>query len=163
LGYTWLTALGLLLASCGPAPHLMPRPSPSATVAPEQVLPSPIVLASPLEADRVSLVSILADAKAWHGKPVRVGGYMHLEFEGNQLCLHRDDVEFLVQTNCVWLDVPPHQLTGINDRYVALEGVVDAAKRGHLGRYQATIGRVTSIGALPTRAALDRALQDERP
>jgi len=83
------------------------------------------------------------------GAPVTVGGFMHLEFEGDQLCLHRDDVEQMLLMNCVWLSLPRrNEGLVLNDRYVAVEGTVNARSRGHFGMFQATIDEVTAIGAL---------------
>ena len=152
----WPLVWAVLLLACGPSQQARRVPSSTLPLVPSPLYPSPVVLASPLYGERVSLVRVLADPKAWHGRAVRVGGYMHLEFEGNQLCLHREDVEFLVLTNCVWLSVPnTPEVMAINDRYVAVEGVVDANSRGHMGMFQAAIDRVTSLGALPSRAALE--------
>jgi len=39
----------------------------------------------------VSLVQLIANPAEWDGKRVMVSGYLHLEFEGNALHLHRDD------------------------------------------------------------------------
>jgi hypothetical protein len=89
---------------------------------------------------------------------------MHLEFEGNMLCLHRDDVEFMLQTNCVWLAAPEGPaVRSINDRYVGVEGVVNADDRGHFGMFQASIQGITAIGALPTRAAMEALSKAQRP
>jgi hypothetical protein len=159
----WITVCFCVLNACGAPPQAgspaaQPSPVPSAPV-----FPSPIVVGSPgTEGERVSLMAVLANPKAWHGKPVRVTGFMHLEFEGDQFCLHREDVEFLLLTNCVWLAVPEsRELLAINDRYVGVEGVVDADGRGHMGLFQATI-RATSVGALPSRAALEAHIRSQQ-
>jgi hypothetical protein len=160
----WWASWCFVLASCAPRSEPVARASVSPGGTPTPPFESPIILASPLDAERVSLVRILADPNVLDGTPVRVGGYMHLEFEGNKLCLHRDDVEFMIWTNCVWLDVPNDpQLKTINDRYVFVEGVVTANSHGHLGMYPASIRGVTAVGATPTKTALDRWFKDQRP
>jgi hypothetical protein len=117
----------------------------------------------PAKSEVVSLVRVLANPNAMNGVPVTVGGYMHLEFEGNRLCLHRDDVEQMIRTNCVSLSVPDvKRAMVLNDRYVMVEGVVDGQNRGHLGMLQAGgIGGVTAIAA-GSRAALERQNAKER-
>ena len=106
--------------------------------------------------ERVSLVRVLANPDAMDGKAVTVGGYMHLEFEGNHLCLHRDDFEQLIVTNCVWISVPDEKRAmELNDRYVSVEGVVNARRHGHMGLFQAALEGVTSIGSA-SRADLER-------
>lgn len=123
-----------------------------------------VTFASPLpNSERVSLVRILANPEAMDGQAVSVGGYMHLEFEGDQLCLHRDDVEQMIVTNCVWLSLPRRdEALSLNDRYVGVQGVVNAKSRGHMGLFQATIQGVTSLGAV-SRADLEQQLKSERP
>lgn len=117
-----------------------------------------IEFASPLQdAAAVSLVRILADADAMHGKAVHVGGFMHLQFEEDVLCLHRDDVSYMLLTNCVWLAVPDRQKAlALNDRYVEVQAVVNANEHGHLGAFQSELQGVTSIGALSEEQAARR-------
>ena len=141
-------AFGGVLVGCnqaGPAgsPALKPPESPSAR--------SPIVLASPLGSERASLVSILSDPQRWEGKAVTTTGFMHLEFEGSRLCLHREDVQFTVITNCVRLSIGDEpRLKVVNDRYVFLEGVVRSESR----LYTARIEGVSSVAPTPTQAEL---------
>jgi hypothetical protein len=112
----------------------------------------------------VSLARVLANPSALHGKAIKVGGFAHFAFEGDSLCLHRDDVEYLVVTNCVWLDVPTSPaIRSLNDRYVGVEGVVDAEARGHMGMYQATITQVSQLTALPSRAELEGDQKSVKP
>jgi len=88
---------------------------------------------------------------------------MHLEFEGDQLCLHRDDVEHVILTNCIWLSVPRRQeALALNDRYVSIWGVVNAKSHGHMGLFQGTLEEVTLIIAMP-RAALAEQLKSGHP
>ena len=123
-----------------------------------------VSFASPLpNSERVSLVRILANPEAMDGHTVSVGGYMHLEFEGDQLCLHRDDVEQMIVTNCVWLSLPRrNEGLPLNDRYVGVQGVVSAKSRGHMGLFQATIQGVTSLEAV-SREDLEQQLKGEHP
>lgn len=49
---------------------------------------------------------------------------MHLGFEANYLCLHRDDVAYRLIANCVWIEVPDREDTrAFSDRYVVVQGV----------------------------------------
>jgi hypothetical protein len=143
--------------TCAPSQEPSPTPRPALSAPSEQPLSSPVVLASPLGAERVSLVAIIGDPKAWHRKAITTAGYMHLAFEGNRLCLHRDDFEYMIITNCVWLDAPyKGPLATLNDRYVGLEGVVNAENHGHRGMFQASIEGVTTVGALPRVAGNEK-------
>ena len=158
--------LGVLSAACTAAPS---GPQRAAIGATPSSAPSPwsepptVVFASPdPHTERVSLARILADPTAMDGKPVAVGGYLRLEFEGNHFCLHKDDVDYLVSTNCVWLYLPDRpDLKVFSERYVAVRGVVNARDKGHMGMLQASIDHVTEIGALPERRALWEHLKGE--
>jgi hypothetical protein len=48
---------------------------------------------TPLEAEGVSLVQLIANPSVYQGKLVRVIGFCQLEFEGDALFLHREDFE----------------------------------------------------------------------
>jgi hypothetical protein len=103
----------------------------------------------PPNSERVSLVRILANPDDMNGRAVDVGGYMHVEFEGTQLCLHREDYEQMVLTNCVGLSVPEGpDVLELNDRYVVVEGVVKASARGGISLFPASLQGVTAIGSV---------------
>jgi hypothetical protein len=163
----YLVALiAVLSMSCGGSAST-PQGKPSASGVSEQVaLPSvpAELLASPQpDAERVSLARVLATPEALHGKPVKLGGFAHVEFEGSYLCLHRDDVQYRIVTNCIWLDVPLRPETeAVNDQYVAVVGVIDAKSRGHMGMFQAAVTEVSQLAVLPTRAQLakDRSVEN---
>jgi hypothetical protein len=146
------------LVCFGCSPHQAAVPSvasASRTPTPWREPPSVVLAPSEPSGEHVSLARVLADPQAMDRKAVAVAGYLHLEFEGNHFCLHRDDVDHLVITNCVGIDVPEREdLQALSDRYVILRGVVNARVKGHRGMLQATIEKVSRIDALPDRAAL---------
>ena len=155
----FVALLAVVSLGCG-GPRPEPRARASAPSEPAQQSPLPSVPAEVLapsqpNAERVSLARVLANPDALQGKAVQLGGFAHIEFEGNCLCLHRDDVQYRILTNCVWLDVRLLPETeAVSDQYVAVVGVVDAKGRGHMGMYQATITQVSQLAVLPTRAQL---------
>ena len=91
--------------------------------------PRPGAQPSPLN---VSMVQLIANPKAFHGKWVRVIGFCHLEFEGNALYLHRDDYERAISRNGVWLNAPEGK-EGLSNQYVLVEGVFEDATSTKLG------------------------------
>ena len=108
----------------------------------------------------VSLVQLIATPRDFHGKLVRVRGFCHLEFEGNALYLHRDDPEWGILRNAVWLaldwpPVPDDQKTlraQLSDRYVLVEGVFDAKS----GDFSGSLGDIQRIEPIPSREELRR-------
>jgi hypothetical protein len=82
--------------------------------------------------ETVSLVELICQREKFDGKPIRVAGFGHLEFEGTALYLHQDDAEFHITMNSVGLAVSDSdpEFTMWNDRYVLVEGTFRAWPRG---------------------------------
>jgi hypothetical protein len=79
-------------------------------------------------------------------KPVRVTGALRLEFEGNALCLHQEDLTQRLYANCLWiqpdvyaLGVHEKILSALNNQYVILEGTFRKDERGHRSLYSDAI------------------------
>lgn len=94
---------------------------------------------------QVSMYELIARAAAYHGKPVQVIGFAHFEFEGNALYAHRADWEHGITRNGLWMSVPDSVVARVQDRYVLVEGIFDAAMQGHFGMWSGSIGVVTRI------------------
>ena len=103
--------------------------------------------ASPAQTVDVSMVSLLANPKAFDGKRVRLIGYVRLEFEGDSIYLHQDDARHAIYKNGLWLDVdiPPKQRSAIDKRYALVEGVFSMQEQGHLGLWSGSIKGVTRL------------------
>jgi hypothetical protein len=114
-----------------------------------------------------SLIELIARPEQFHGKPVRVIGFVNFEFEGNGLYLSRESWERGISRNGLWIDPPkgyesdsaPSTKTP-NQDYVIVEGVFNARNRGHLGNWSGAIERVTRLERWPSRAEL---LSPKRP
>ena len=150
-GWAKLALLACALVACSPT---KPGLGPLQPIKPD--LPKAVNLgtADP-EEERMSLVRILATPQAVDGRSVLVVGYLHLEFEGRLLCLHKEDVEHRLFENCIWTDIPKTpEVEALSDHYVGISGRMNARARGHMGMYQATVQEVRRIvvtdGPLPT-------------
>ncbi|MDR3157746.1 MAG: hypothetical protein LBU11_01785 [Zoogloeaceae bacterium] len=111
----------------------------------------------------VSLIQLIANPEKYHGKTVLVSGFMHLEFEGHALYLHRDDAMHFLSRNGIWVDwydweegdgeeklrsrneffdqfLLPH-----NDSYVVMEGVFNAKNTGHFGLWSGGIEQIKRV------------------
>jgi hypothetical protein len=96
--------------------------------------------------DPVSLLRLLVNPKHYDGKYIQLIGYLHLEFEGNGLYLHKEDYDHEIFENSIWVDVIPKMektLKEINDKYVIMRGVFDAKRHGHMGMFSGTLTRIT--------------------
>lgn len=93
-----------------------------------------------------SLIELIANPVPYEGKRVRVIGYLHLEFEGNGIYVHRDDLEHSIYANGLWVDFAPGTLkagAGCLDRYALIEGTFTMQRRGHLGLWSGSIKGIT--------------------
>src|SRR5262245_37970159 len=54
----------------------------------------------------VSIVELISRPELFHGKNVRVIGYVRLEFEGNAIYLSKESYDAGISRNGLWLDPP---------------------------------------------------------
>lgn len=98
----------------------------------------------------VSIIQLIARPEQFHGKRVRVTGYLWLEFEGNGIYLSESDKTHGVYKNGLWVNFAPGVLDGRKEysgRYVLLESTFNAENHGHMGLWSGTIEQITR--ALP--------------
>jgi hypothetical protein len=101
----------------------------------------------PCEFYHVSLVQLIANPQLYDGKRVLVGGYIHLEFEGNGLYINQDDFRFQMYANGVWIQLAPgFKADSCQDSYVTLRGTFLAGSRGHMGLWSGSIEDVRDCG-----------------
>jgi hypothetical protein len=107
---------------------------------------------------RVSMIDLLSTRTNTMAR-VSVKGFLRLEFEGNALYLHREDIEQNLTDNTVWIE-PAKLQTGkiraISDRYVIVVGKFEANKHGHMGPFGGTISSITRLDPCPSRSDVDR-------
>ena len=97
------------------------------------------------EPGRVTLLQLLANPEKYDGKEIQIIGYLHLEFEGNGLYLHKEDYDHSIG-NMIWVDATPDMkkaIKEINDKFVIIRGVFDAKHHGHLGLFLGTLTKIT--------------------
>src|SRR5262249_46308494 len=106
----------------------------------------------------VSLIQLIATPEKYHGKFVRVKGYLHNQFEDSAIYFTKDDADHLIGENALWVSysekvqkqtLDPKQkvdnLRYFDSKYVLIEGYFDKDGHGHLGAFAGTIGRATRI------------------
>jgi hypothetical protein len=98
----------------------------------------------------VSLIQLIATPDAFDGKLVRVYGFVRIEHEGTAVYLHRDDCEFMLTRNGLWLaanDVAPEgsKESLVNNHYALIEGQFDAKNKGHLALWSGSIDKITRM------------------
>lgn len=95
----------------------------------------------------VTMVQLLATPERYHGQTVRVIGVGNLEFEGNGLYLHKEDLTYRTG-NCLWVELTAEagtweQVSSCNGQYVIVEGVFDMNDHGHMGLFAGAITGIT--------------------
>jgi hypothetical protein len=98
----------------------------------------------------VSMVELLARPEMFHGKRVRVIGYVRLEFEGNAIYLSKESYEAAIAKNALWLDPPIGSALAKKGakwgpRYAIVEGRFDATMTGHMGSFSGAITDTTRL------------------
>jgi hypothetical protein len=103
----------------------------------------------------VSVVSLIATPERFHGKAVRVTGAFRVEFEGNNLCLHTEDLKNYNGKNCLWLSLDyatlkstPKELSRFNGQNVLVEGTFNKDDLGHLGCCSGSIDKIWRVTSM---------------
>jgi len=132
-----------LIVGCGPQLNLPPKSIAKSDDA--------NILMFPNSDFPPSLVQLLTFPDRYHGKKVQIMGYLHVRFEGTAIYLSREDAEYGITRNGLWVSfdkasvpfeggIEPKQL---DKKYVLLEGTFDKDDFGHLGAWKGALANVT--------------------
>jgi hypothetical protein len=112
-----------------------------------------LAIASPLaysqceaQGGPTTLLQVLANPQKYDGQKLLVIGFLHLEFEGDGLYLHKEDFDNAIVGNVIWVDVSPEmkkRFSQINDKYVVISGTFDANSHGHMDLFSGTLNNIT--------------------
>ena len=101
---------------------------------------------------RASIIQLISTPEKYEGKIVAVAGYIHLEFEGNGIYLHKDDYEYSLNNNGLWIDLyecgSPRD-DKFTDGYAYVVGRFTATDRGHLGSWSGSLQEIKSCQSWP--------------
>ena len=95
-----------------------------------------------------TLLRVLANPQAFQGKKVQLIGFVHLEFEGNAIYLHREDFQYSLYQNSIWLSIPSDsrkQFLNVNNTYAFVEGTFNTEYRGHMNLFSGSIENITTF------------------
>ena len=98
-----------------------------------------------------SLIQLIATPKKYHNKTVKVDGFLQIEFEGNALYLHKEDAQFLMTANGLWVELSEEMKNNsekYHNQHVFIEGIFNAKGHGHMGLFSGTIENITKIHLL---------------
>ena len=101
---------------------------------------------------RVSLIQLIAAPEKYEGKLVALTGYVHLEFEGNGIYLHKDDYQYGLHKNGLWLNASKcesRSKKNFTDGYAYVIGRFTSARQGHMGLWSGELQDVKSCSSWP--------------
>ena len=104
------------------------------------------------EIERATLLQVLAHPEKFDGKRLQLIGYLHLQFEGNALYLHKEDYDHQIIGNMVWIEVQGDlhkREKELNDEYVMVIGTFDAKDLGHMSLCSGSLNKITSCSLWP--------------
>lgn len=93
----------------------------------------------------VTVAELVARPRDFHGKRVRVLGFVNLQFECNGLYSHQDDLLHGLIRNGLWIEPTGFGADSVNNHYVLVEATFDAIRRGHFAMWSGSLHHVTRI------------------
>ena len=111
---------------------------------------------SPINKKNTSLIKLISNPENFHGKRIRVTGYLNLEFEGDAIYFNNIDYENGIYENAVWVNFadkididnklnPSHNLKNFNHKYVSIEGTFNKNANGHMALFAGQIDNIDRI------------------
>ena len=83
----------------------------------------------------LSMIDLIANPELFDGKKVMVQGYVHFEFEGNAIYLHKEDFLYGISRNSLWLSLSSSkradEFSECQDSYALVRGPFKAGIGGH--------------------------------
>ena len=139
--------------------HPANTPAPAQGSALPEGMTAKDMIVYPNEDYNASIVQILAHRDRYHGKKVQIEGYLHVRFEGTAIYLSKEDADYLMTRNGLWVSfdkraVPYEGIVGptqFDRKYVLIEGTFDKNDMGHKSSWQGAIENVTRIYELTKR------------
>lgn len=100
--------------------------------------------------ENTSLIKLIATPEKYDSKTIQVIGYLHLEFEGNALYLHKEDFENSLTENAFWVNFSKKltkkiNIMDYNDKYVIIIGTFKMDSKGHMGLFGGTIDNIVRL------------------
>jgi hypothetical protein len=97
----------------------------------------------------VSLIQLISSPERYHGQAVRLSGFLHVEFEGTGIYLSREDANYLINRNGLWVSFDSGDWSAVgmtprqfNRKYVLIEGFFDKDNHGHMGAWSGAVRSV---------------------
>ena len=98
----------------------------------------------------VSIVNLIATPEKYDGKKIQIIGYLHLEFEGDGIYLHKDDFTNAITANGQWVNfseklIKKKNIKDYSDNYVIILGTFNKDSKGHMGLFNGTMDDIVRL------------------
>jgi hypothetical protein len=98
----------------------------------------------------VSIINLIATPEKYHGKKIQIIGYLHLEFEGDAIYLHKEDYVNGICDNGLWVNISKSvtskkHLKDYSDNYVIILGTFNKDSHGHMGLFNGTMDDIIRL------------------
>lgn len=112
------------------------------------------------KAEKVSLISVIANPEKYHKKNIIVEGYFIMETEGNAIYVSKADYSNMLNKNAVYLftDFDFLKKMGIEAPYrgyVSIEGIFNKDIKGSYDFYSGTFEEVKNISRMYKRGSVN--------
>lgn len=101
----------------------------------------------------VSIIALIANPLLYNHSKIRIIGYLHLEFEGTCIYIHKEDYKNAISKNALWIDLISREkmrsLQKFSDHYVIIEGIFNAGDKGHMEMNSGTVTNISRIDLWP--------------
>ena len=98
----------------------------------------------------VALAELIINPGKYDGKKIQVSGYLHLEFEGDAIYLHKEDYDKHIDKNGFWVSFAPRLTRKIkpahySDNYVTIIGTFNASDKGHMSSFGGSFDKIVKL------------------
>jgi hypothetical protein len=98
----------------------------------------------------VSIINLIATPEKYHGKKIQIIGYLHLEFEGDAIYLHKEDYVNGIPDNGLWVNfsedlAKKKKFEDYSDNYVIILGTFNKDSNGHMGLFNGTMDDIVRL------------------
>jgi hypothetical protein len=118
--------------------------------------PETVSTPQPPQIVEVTIKQLLDNPKEYDGKTIRVVGFVYLEFEGD-IISNGPDPKYSRPIRSIWLDVDKSiraDHAKYHQKYVLVEGTLNAKKFGHMHLSAATIENITRFELTDRKASV---------
>lgn len=103
----------------------------------------------PKEYEEVSIINLITTPERFHGKRVRITGYLDLQYENDAVYLHKEDYDMDISKNRIGLIITTETRNSThyqdcNHKYVFVEGTFNM-HAGNMGSFNSSLDSIARL------------------